>query len=99
MDTDRARFERIPLSEWERLRDGLERFCEDGVTVDTDADGDRLTCRAGGASFVVTRAGDVEAGMPLHGFAASGVDAVGIDADRAELLVEAGDVRYVFRHP
>jgi hypothetical protein len=89
------RFERVPLDEWNRLRDVLGRFCSDGV----ETDGDRLTCGFGVATFTVDRAGDVEAGMPLHGFATSGVEAVGVDDEAGELLVETGETRYVFRRP
>ena len=95
MDTDTERFERIPLTEWRRLHDALERVCRGGV----DESEDRLTCRFGGASFTVDRAGTVEAGMPLHGFEASGVEAIGVDPESSELLVETADTRYVFRRP
>ncbi|WP_380676795.1 hypothetical protein [Salinigranum sp. GCM10025319] len=95
MDTGTEDFERIPLTEWRRLRDALDRVCTGGV----DESKDRLTCRFGGASFTVDRAGTVEAGMPLHGFEASGVEAVGVDSEAGELLVETADARYVFRRP
>jgi hypothetical protein len=104
MDTDTDRFERIPLTEWDRLHDALAAFCEGGVEVggeaETSAAADgRLTCRAGGATFTVARTGEVTAGMPLHGVEVSGVEAVGVDHTERELLVETDDTRYVFRHP
>jgi hypothetical protein len=95
MDGDDERFERVPLSEWRRLRSLLEQFCTDGVTVDDD----RLTCQCGVASVTVDREGTIEAGMPLHGFSTTGVEAVGVDVDRGELLVETTETRYVFRRP
>jgi hypothetical protein len=88
-----SEFERIPLTEFDRLRDALCRFCAGGV----DGDDDQIRCRFGGATFSVDRTGAVEAGMPLHGFEAAEVEAIGI-AD-AELLVETADARYVFRRP
>lgn len=95
MVTDPERFELIPLTAWDRLRDGLERFCAGGV----EEEGDRLTCRRGVATFSVSRDGEIEAGMPLHGFETSGVETLGIDVDSGELLVETGETRYVFRRP
>lgn len=95
MDTDATRFERIPLAEWDRLKDALGRFC----SGDVESGDGTLTCRAGAATFTVTRDGTVEAGMPLHGFTAAGVTAVGVDVDERELLVETDGTRYVFRHP
>jgi hypothetical protein len=95
LDSTGTEFERIPIAEWARLQEALGRFCAGGVEVD----GGRLTCRCGSATFTVSRAGDVEAGMPLHGFATSGVEAVGVDATGGRLLVEAGETQYVFRHP
>jgi hypothetical protein len=95
MELDSDRFERVPLSEWDRLRDVLERYADGRVEVD----GDRLTCRLGAATFTVDRDGTVDAGMPLHGFETHGVETLGVDAEREELLVETGDTRYVFRHP
>jgi hypothetical protein len=92
---DSERFEVIPLTEFERLRDALDRFCAGRV----EGDDDRIQCRFGGATFSVSRTGAVEAGMPLHGFEATDVEAIGIDTDDAELLVETADTRYVFRHP
>ena len=89
------RFERVSPSEWNRLRRLLERFCTDGVSLD----GDRLTCRCGVATFTVDRDGDVEAGMPLHGFSSDSVESIGVDADGGELLVETSETRYVFRRP
>lgn len=123
MDDDEDRFERVPLSEWRRLRTTLETFCSGGVRVEraarsdagsgdgTDGDagsgdgtggagaGEQLVCRFGRATFTVSRGGDVEAGMPLHGFTASDVEAIGVDADAGELLVETAESRYVFRRP
>ena len=95
MVTDTERFELIPLAAWDRLRDGLERFCAGSV----EDEGDRLTCRRGVATFSVSRDGEIEAGMPLHGFETSGVERLGIDVDSGELLVETGETRYVFRQP
>lgn len=94
-DSTETDFERIPIAEWARLRDALERFCAGGV----EADDGRLTCRCGSATFTVSRAGDVEAGMPLHGFGTSGVETVGVDTAGERLLVETDETRYVFRHP
>jgi hypothetical protein len=37
--------------------------------------------------------------MPLHGFEASGVEALGVDPVGGRLLVETGDTRYEFRRP
>ena len=37
--------------------------------------------------------------MPLHGFATSGVEIIGVDTAGERLLVETGETRYVFRHP
>ena len=95
MGEDDERFERVPPSEWSRLRSLLDRFCTDGVVVDSD----RMTCQCGVASFTVSRDGDIEAGMPLHGFSTTDVETVGVDADRGELLVETAGTRYVFRRP
>jgi len=88
-------FELIPLTEFDRLRDALDRFCGGRV----DGDDDRIQCRFGRATFSVSRTGAVEAGMPLHGFEAADVEAIGIDTADAELLVQTADARYVFRHP
>jgi hypothetical protein len=87
----------IPLTAWDRLRAGIERFCAGRVEVEEE--GDRLTCRQGVATFSVSRAGEIEAGMPLHGFETAGVEALGIDVEKGELLVETDETRYVFRHP
>jgi hypothetical protein len=111
MDADESRFERVPLTEWRRLRATLAEFCSDVAVerttesgTDPDDSGDseeseRIICQFGRATFAVSRAGDVEAGMPLHGFTASGVEAVGVDAASGELLVETAESRYVFRRP
>jgi hypothetical protein len=89
------RFDMVPISEWDRLRRSLDEWCRGGV----EATGDSIVCEAGGARFTVHRDGQVEAGMPLHEFGRSGVDAVGFDHDRRELLVVGDGLRYVFRHP
>ncbi|WP_318569631.1 hypothetical protein [Salinigranum marinum] len=94
IDSD-SEFELIPLTEFDRLRDALDRFCAGGV----DGDDERIRCRFGGATFSVSRTGAVEAGMPLHGFEAADVEAIGVDPAAGKLLVETAAARYVFRHP
>lgn len=88
-------FERVPLDDWAAVVDAVERFAADGA-VETD-DGS-VSAQLGSARVRITRDGAIETGMPLHGFAADGVDAIYVDAERGRLQVREG-VDYEFRRP
>lgn len=92
------RFEFVPVADFERVTDHLARW----GTVDRDdpsGDRERVTARAGAATFTVTRDGDVDAGMPLHELSRGEVTELGFDHDAEEILVRGPDFRYVFRKP
>jgi hypothetical protein len=86
--------ERVPVGDWAAVERGLR-----GFDAAVEADDDRLTLRAGSARFAVWRDGAVEAGMPLHGFEAERVEALGFDHERGRIRLSAGGVDYEFRVP
>lgn len=89
-------YDMVPLSDWERVREAFERFC-DGTLVEDDG---RIECRSGAATFAVTRDGVVDTGMPLHEFGREGVEALGFDHGNGAIVIRGTDgLRYVFRQP
>ena len=86
----------IPLSDWDRVADGLRTFAAGAPVTETD-EGLRVAFRS--AHVEVTRDGRVEAGMPLHDLAAGDATAVAFDHDAGELHVRGAGVEYTFRRP
>jgi hypothetical protein len=70
-----------------------------GRLGEVTADGEAVVLRAGSARFAVTRAGRVEAGMPLHAFAAEEVTRLRVDPDAGRVVVTGEGVEYEFRVP
>jgi hypothetical protein len=90
-------YERVPIEDWEGIEEHLRRAAGRGAV---DASGSEISLRSGSATFTVTHAGDVDTGMPLHGFAKEGVDALYVDAGRGRIRVYGPDgLAYEFRIP
>jgi len=89
-------FERVSIEDWDAVVDALERFAAGG-TVETDEYS--VTAETGSARVRITRDGAVETGMPLHGFAMDGIEAVHVDTERGLLQIREGAVDYEFRRP
>lgn len=92
---DDSDFERVPIDDWPAVVDAVERFAPDG---DVETDDDSVSATTGSARIRITRDGAVETGMPLHGFAIDGIEAVYVDAERGLLQIREG-VDYEFRRP
>lgn len=90
-------YDRVPLDDWAGIEERLRRVAGPGaVTVS----GGEIRLASGSATFTVTREGEIDAGMPLHGFAKGGVDALYVDADRGRIRVYGpGGLAYEFRVP
>lgn len=86
----------VPLTDWDRIESHLRRLA--GTVTASD---DRLELRSGSARFAVTRAGHVDAGMPLHDLTTAEVTALAFDHDRGaiRLVTDGGAVEYEFRVP
>ena len=84
----------VSIDDWDAVERGLRGFAG---TV--EADDDRLTLRTGSARFAVWRDGTVEAGMPLHDFAAERVERLRFDHDRSRIGLSSDGVDYEFRVP
>lgn len=91
-------YERIPIADWDAMRSALEAFAAGGTV---ESDGEALTVRTGSAHLTVTPDGTVTTGMPLHGFEATGVEAVFVDAEGGRIQISDDDrgVAYEFRRP
>ncbi|MFC4542153.1 hypothetical protein ACFO5R_09455 [Halosolutus amylolyticus] len=87
---------RIPLTNWETVRDELRRF---GETGNVTAEDDRIRIDFGSARVEVTRNGRVSTGMPLHEFEQDGAVELVVDHDAGALTIDADDVTYTFRRP
>lgn len=89
-------YERIPVSEWDRLASALAELDRADVTVGDD----RIELASGSARLAVTREGGVEASMPLHEFRREGIDALYVDRGAGRVQVRADDgLEYEFRNP
>jgi len=64
-----------------------------------EANDERIVLWLGSARFAVTRAGEVEATMPLHEFTAETVSRLRVDPDGGRVSVSADGVEYEFRAP
>lgn len=88
-------YDRIPLSEWDRLASALADLDRADVTVGDD----RIELRSGSARLAVTREGGIEASMPLHDFRREGVDALYVDRETGRVQVRTDGLEYEFRNP
>ena len=89
----------VPVSDRERVREQLQRFCGDAF----EADDGSLTCDFDGVTrFTVLPDGRVDSGMPLHSFEGP-ADRLTFDHERGEVTVERdwgdGTTSYTFRRP
>jgi len=91
-----AEYERVAIDDWPAVVDHLREFAGDGEVDESD---ERVEVTVGSASFLVTKDGRVEAGMPLHDFEDGEIEALYFDHDRGTVRVEDGDRSYEFRKP
>jgi len=89
-------YDRIPLSEWDRLATALSGLDRADVAVGDD----RIELESGSARLAVTSEGSVEASMPLHEFRRDGIDALDVDPGAGRVQVRTDDgLEYEFRNP
>jgi hypothetical protein len=90
-------YERVPIEDWSAIEEHLRRAAGRDAIEASDAE---ISLHSGSARFVVTTEGDVNTGMPLHGFATEGVDALYVDAVRGRIRVYGPNgLDYEFRIP
>lgn len=90
-------YERVPVENWDALVDHLKRFAGDCGDVAESGEGVEIT--VGSGTFLVTRDGRVQAGMPLHDFEDDEVEALYFDHEDDAIRVEGGGRTYEFRRP
>jgi hypothetical protein len=87
--------ERLHIDDWDRIAEELERF--GAPTVSVGADTVRLEFDI--AHLAVSRDGEFDAGMPLHGVEGETAESVVVDHENDAITLDSASFSYTFRRP
>jgi hypothetical protein len=86
---------RLQFDDWDRIVEELERF--GAPELSTDEDTVRLEFDV--AHIAVSRDGDFDAGMPLHGVDGDTAESLVVDHDADSITLQGESFSYTFRRP